>query len=199
MRDKKIVLNWDMDCHTHTSYSDCCEDVTIEKLKKKAGEIDLDFAVTDHSAHLYFPREIVWCMMTEAFPMLFEFYRTEGRRNIEKYITTLRKNGVTVGLELDIYTDETLVFEDDLFQELDIVVGSLHVLDALQRKKECATVVDEFKRLTLALLASNRIDILGHPFRILSRAGIRIENELIQWVVDQCGIYDVALEINSHY
>ena len=141
----------------------------------------------------------MWCMMTDAFPMLFKFYHDAGRRSIEKYITTLREKDIITGIELDIYPDETLVFEDDLFSELDIVIGSLHVLDALQKRRPSQAAIIEFKRLTRSLLSSGKVDVLGHPFRILSTAGISVSDELINWVVEECRKYDVSLEINSHY
>ena len=199
MKNRELLLDQNFDCHVHTPYSDCCEDTTIGELKEKARKLNLKFAITDHSAHLYFPRELVWCMMTDAFPMLFKFYHDEGRKAIEQYINTLRENSIITGIELDIYPDETIVFEDDLFRELDLVIGSLHVLDALQKKKSPPVVIAEFKKLTRSLLSCGEVDVLGHPFRILSRAGITVTDELIDWVVNECRKYKVALEINSHY
>ena len=199
MKNRELLLNKNFDCHVHTPYSDCCEDTTIEQLKEKARKLNLKFAITDHSAHLYFPKELVWCMMTDAFPMLFKFYHDKGRQAIEQYILTLRGNDIITGIELDIYPDETIVFEEDLFREFDIVIGSLHVLDALQKKKSPQLAVTEFKRLTRCLLSCGEVNILGHPFRILAKAGIPVTDELIYWVVNECRKYEVALEINSHY
>lgn len=58
---------------------------------------------------------------------------------------------------------------------------------------------NEFKRLSLRLISCGEVDIIGHPFRILSRADIEIKDELIHWMVEKCAKYNVALEINSHY
>jgi histidinol phosphatase-like PHP family hydrolase len=84
-------------------------------------------------------------MMCDDFPELFRCYRAAGRKNIEEYITKLRENNIITGIELDIYSDGTIVFEDDLFSELDLVIGSIHLLDNLLKKKNEELIIEEFK------------------------------------------------------
>ena len=135
MKKEEILNSQNFDCHVHTPYSACCEDITLKKIKEKAIKLNINYAVTDHSAHLYFPKDLAWSMMCDDFPELFRCYRAAGRKNIEEYITKLRENNIITGIELDIYSDGTIVFEDDLFSELDLVIGSIHLLDNLLKKK----------------------------------------------------------------
>ena len=199
MKNRELLLLQNFDCHVHTPESACCEDTTLEKIQEKAEELNLKYAITDHSAHLYFPRELAWSMMRDDFPEVFKAHRKAGRKAIKEYIADLRKRNLIVGIELDIYSDGTLVFEEDLFPEFDIVIGSIHLLDTLLKKKTEKMVIEEFKRLTLKLISCGKVDIIGHPFRMLSRADIPVSNELIHWMVNKCSEYNVALEINSHY
>jgi len=199
MRNRELLLSQNFDCHVHTPESACCEDTTLEKIQEKAKKLNINYAITDHSAHLYFPRELAWAMMRDDFPEVFAAHRKAGRQAIKEYISNLKKHNLTVGIELDIYSDGTIVFEDDLFPEFDIVIGSIHLLDTLLKKEPEKMVIEEFKRLTLKLISCGKVDIIGHPFRMLSRANIAISNDLINWLVNKCCKYDVALEINSHY
>ena len=199
MKNRELLLSQNFDCHVHTPESACCEDTTLEKIREKAEKLNIKYAITDHSAHLYFPRELAWSMMRDDFPEVFEAHRKAGRKAIKEYIANLRKRNLIVGVELDIYSDGSIVFEDDLFPEFDIVIGSIHLLDTLLKKKPEKMVIEEFKRLTLKLISCGEVDIIGHPFRMLSRADIPVSTELIHWLVNKCCEYNVALEINSHY
>jgi histidinol phosphatase-like PHP family hydrolase len=199
MKNRELLLSQKFDCHVHTPRSACCEDTTLEKIRDKAEKLNINYTITDHSAHLYFPKELAWSMMRDDFPEVFAAHRKAGRKAIKEYITNLRERNLIVGIELDIYSDGTIVFEEDLFPEFDIVVGSIHLLDTLLKKKTEKMVIEEFKRLTLKLISCGEVDIIGHPFRMLVRADIPVSNELINWLVNKCCKYDVALEINSHY
>ena len=161
------TLGNSFDSHVHSPYSACCEDITFEKLRKKAKEKNIDYAITDHSTHLYFPRKLAWSLHNKDFKKLFAEYRDYGRDKIKRYIEDVKANGPMVGIELDIYSDGTLVFEEDLFDELDIVIGSIHYLSSLVQKQSTDEIIREFRDLTERIISSGCIDILGHPFRIL--------------------------------
>src|SRR3989339_353486 len=99
-----------LDVHVHSPYSECCEDITLEKLREKAKEKNIVYAVTDHSSHLYFPREMAWCMhFNDNFKELWEQYKVSGRENILKYIKEIKAGAPLTGVELDIYSDGTLI------------------------------------------------------------------------------------------
>jgi histidinol phosphatase-like PHP family hydrolase len=199
MKIPGLFYSENLDVHTHSPYSACCEDITFENLKSKAQEKNIIYAVTDHSTHLYFPKELAWSMLREDFKELWNKHRETGRQTIEKYIETVRNAGALTGIELDIYSDGTLVFEEDYFRELDIVLGGIHFLPSLESKMPAKNIVSEFKRLTAAILSSGKIDVLTHPLRILAYNRVPFEDDLICWVVENCKECGVAVEINSHY
>ena len=74
MKNKNLLLKENFDVHVHSPYSACCEDITLEKLKEKAEEKKIIYAITDHSAHLYFPKELAWSITREDFKELLKKY-----------------------------------------------------------------------------------------------------------------------------
>ncbi|MDD2485404.1 MAG: PHP domain-containing protein [bacterium] len=198
MKDRSITLKENLDVHVHTSYSACCEDITLEQLRIQAKENNIVYAVTDHSTHLYFPKELAGSIFREDFKDLLRKYREEGRHKIERYIIEVKESGALSGIELDVYSDGTLIFEEDFWKELDIVIGAVHFLPSIvtRRPKE---IIKEFKRCTIALLSSGKVDVLAHPFRILLVENeVLVGEELIEWLVEKAEKYHVGLEINSH-
>ncbi len=193
-----------LDVHVHTPYSVCCEDITLAKLRDKAQALDIVYAVTDHSSHLYFPREFVWNFFRlgqREYEAFFQTHREAGRRRIERYLIEAREGAPLVGVEVDILPDGRLLFEEDLYGELDLVVGSVHYLPAVRQKKEAPVeeIHAEFRWQTETLAASGRIHVLGHPFRALANYQVPVPGDLVEWVVRTCQRHGVALEINSHY
>lgn len=189
-----------LDVHVHSPYSECCNDITLEKLRKKAKEKNIIYAITDHSSHLYFPREMAWCMhFNDNFKELWEQYKISGRKNILTYIKEMKTEAPLTGVELDIYSDGTLVFEEDLFDELDIVLGAVHFLSAVKGRQSAEEIIKEFRYLTEIIVSSGRIHVLSHPFRILAANKISVTDELIKWTLELCASHGVAVEINSHY
>ena len=201
MKDMASILSLaNLDVHVHSPYSECCADITLEKLRQKAKEKNIIYAITDHSSHLYFPREMAWCMhFNDNFKELWEQYRVSGRESILKYIKEMKAGAPLTGVELDIYPDGTLIFEEDLFGKLDIVLGAVHFLSAVKKKQSAEEIIKEFRYLTEIIVSSGRIHVLAHPFRILATNKIPVADELIKWTLELCAAYEVAVEINSHY
>lgn len=193
------LFSENIDVHVHTPYSACCEDISLEKLTEKALNENMAYAVTDHSAHLYFPRELAWSLHDDRFKELYKEYHEYGRSNIKKYIAESRASAPFVGVELDIYSDGTLVFEDDLFAELDLVLGAVHFLSTIKNKMSEREIIVEFMKLTEMLLSSGRVDVLAHPFRTLLYNKVSVNDDLIKWTVECCRKNGVAVELNSHY
>ncbi|MDD2709661.1 MAG: PHP domain-containing protein [Verrucomicrobiae bacterium] len=188
-----------LDVHVHSHYSVCCEDITFEALREKGGKSGLLYGITDHSTHLYFPRDLAWSITREDFPSLWEKHRENGRKVIAEYISTARKNAPYVGVEADVFTDGTVVWEEDFYCLLDWTVGAVHFLSTINKKKSNNEIVSEFKFLTEALLAGGKINILAHPFRCLAFQHVPVDDRLIQWTVELCRTLNIAMEINSHH
>lgn len=188
------------DCHVHTQRSACGEDITDQWLCQKARENKVQFAVTDHTMHLYYEPEIAWALAREDCVELFEQRRKQGRDNLLRYFDDIRAceaENMLVGVELDVLPDGQLMFPDDLRGELDIMVGGLHFLPSIRRKAPAAEVLAEYRQ-QMTWQAKYGVDVIAHPFRILLGAGYEVDQELVEWVVDLAAEYGAALEINSH-
>lgn len=192
------------DCHVHTADFSCCgEDITVEKLVDFVKNNNVDIAITDHSAHLYYEREICWSLSKDNNIELFEERCEQGRRKIEEYLDkaqVLRKYGSLVGTELDILPDGQFMFEDSLLGELDLILGAVHFLPAQKQKLSASKIIEQWKWETEEFMKFG-VDVLAHPFRILYLAKNQhlIDDLLICWLVQKAQLYDVALELNPHY
>jgi DNA polymerase (family 10) len=96
---------------------------------------------------------------------------------------------VLQGTEMEIKTDGTLDFPDEVLAELDVVVASLH--SGLRQSREEVT-----QRLMRAI-ANPHVDIIGHP-----RGQLIPEREPadldMDAIFEAAKKHDVALEINSN-
>lgn len=111
--------------------------------------------------------------------------------NINK---TLKAEGLDIrvlaGSEVDILSDGSLDFDDDLLNELDIIVASPHA--ALSQDPATAT-----NRL-LKAIAHPRVHIIGHPTgRLINRrAGL---DPAMDEIIAAAKEHNTALEINAHW
>lgn len=195
------MLEINFDCHIHTVRSACGEDITDEWLCRKANENQVRFTVTDHTMHLYYEPEIAWGMMTDEGIALYEQRKSSGRDNILRYMEEIRSCGhpnMMVGVELDVQPDGQIMFPEDLRNEVDIMVGALHYLPTIQKKRPADDIEAQFRQQTLWLLEYG-VDVLAHPYRIMLGAKQAVSPELIEWVVDKAGEHGAALEINPHF
>lgn len=122
------------DCHCHTERSDCSEDVSLDMYVNIARESDAVFAITDHSAHIFYPPESPWAFWGEGAEALFEQCHAQGMARCAQYAQDLRAaqtGGMLVGVELDALPDGRVVFDPDLLGELDFIVGAVHGIRAL--------------------------------------------------------------------
>jgi ATP-dependent DNA helicase RecG len=165
------------DLHTHTTASD--GKMTIDELIGLAASRTYHtVAITDHSKS-----------SAQANGLDEQRLRTHiaAIRAAAKKHDTIT---VLAGSEVDILSDGTLDYDDDLLAELDIVVASPHV--ALKQDKAKAT-----QRLIKAI-ENPFVHIIGHPTgRIINRRpGLELDmNEILAAAKE----HDTALEINANY
>ena len=115
------------DCHTHTEFSSCAEDVTLQGYVAIARAGSQQFAITDHSAQIFYPPDNRWGFWTEDAVPIFEANIESGRERIVHYIETIRAaqcDGMFVGTELDVLPDGRKVFPEGLLGTLDVVLGA---------------------------------------------------------------------------
>lgn len=163
--------------HSHTTASDGSMSV-IELATEAVRRGMHTIAVTDHSQS----QNIANGLKPER--LLSHIKAVHAARNKVKGIRIL------AGSEVDILSDGTLDYTDEVLAELDIVVGSPHA--ALSQDSHTATM-----RLVRAM-DSGRIHILGHPTGrlVLRRKGL--EPEMAK-IFDAAKANNVALEINAHW
>jgi DNA polymerase (family 10) len=163
--------------HAHTIASDGT--MTIEVLAAKARERGFHtIAVTDHSKSSFQARGLTPDRLLG---------HIEGVRKVSEKIKGIQ---ILAGSEVDILTDGTLDYDEDLLARLDIVIASPH-----------ASLTQDPAKATARLLAAirhPRVHILGHPTgRLINRRpGLAPDMDA---VIAAAVEHDVALEINAHW
>ena len=165
------------DLHAHTTWSDGRD--SLAAMAAAASAYGLRFlAITDHSSSLPVAGGLSAARWEEQHRELESVQREfEGRLRILH------------GAEVEILSDGSLDFPDDLLARMDIVIASLH---AGQRQGGHAAT-----ERVLKALQNPYVDILAHPTgRLLGkRDGMQLDME----AVFQAAIRGkVALEINAH-
>jgi DNA polymerase (family X) len=172
----KLIEQGDLrgDLHMHTTLSDGRN--SLEEMVAGARELGHEYiAITDHSASHGFGDHVP----PDAL-----------RARIEE-IRSLKTPGILVlaGTETNIMPDGTLDYDDDLLEELDWVVASLHTSFRLSEK-------DQTERM-LRAMEHPLVDVIGHPTgRLLeSREPYALDVDSVIAKAVETGTF---LEINSN-
>ncbi|MFA5784569.1 MAG: DNA polymerase/3'-5' exonuclease PolX, partial [Phycisphaerae bacterium] len=175
----KLIKREDIrgDFHVHSNYTDGHN--TIEEMAEAARELGYKYiAITDHSQNV-----------TVAGGL--------KPREVEKQIAEIDKlnkklKGITIlkGSEVDILEKGDLDLPDEILEQLDIVVCSVHSHLKLSRDKQT-------KRIIKAMDNPN-FNILGHPTgRLINERGpYDVDMEAVVKAAAERG---VMLELNSHF
>lgn len=162
------------DLHVHSTYSDGHS--TIEEIAEFAKSVGYEYiAICDHSKSARYAKG-----MSE-----------ERLKKEMDEIDDLNKklNGVRVlkGIEVDVLSDGTMDFSDELLDRLDVVVAAVH----MGFKKNVT------ERL-VAAIENSRIDIIAHPTgRLISkREGYDVD---LERVMEKAREYDKVLELNAYH
>ena len=163
--------------HAHTTWSDGTLSIRemAEEARKRGRKV---LAITDHSASL----GVAGGLSIEATLR----QRDEIHSIQEELGNSFR---LLWGAEIEIRTDGSLDYPDEILAEMDIVVASLH--SGLRQAREQVTA-----RL-LAAIQNPHVDIIGHPTgRLLpNRDGADLDMEAVFLAAAEHG---TALEINAH-
>ncbi|HZK42689.1 MAG TPA: DNA polymerase/3'-5' exonuclease PolX [Syntrophomonadaceae bacterium] len=164
------------DLHIHSDWSDGSN--KISEIADACKELGYSYmAITDHSKSL----PISGGLNEER---LFE----EG-----KVIDTLNQHmedfTILKGIEVDIMKDGSLDFSDEILEELDIVVASIHSNFKLDKDKQTDRLLNAMK--------NEHVDIIGHlTGRLLNR---RPGYELhLDKILESAAENNIIFEINSH-
>ena len=162
------------DCHLHSRWSD--GGATVEAMARTAIAIGHDYIVlTDHSPRL-----------TVAHGLNAERL-AEQRAEVAALNDGLAPFRILTGIEVDILEDGSLDHPDEILEQLDVVVASVH-------SKLRMDAPDMTYRM-LRAVASPHVDILGHCTGRL--IGKRDPSSFdAAKVFDACAAFDTAVEIN---
>ncbi len=163
--------------HSHSTWSDGKLSIRemAEAAKKRGYKL---LAITDHTNSL----GIVQGMSPEDV--------REQRKEIDKVNEELGESiHIIQGAEVEIKSDGSLDYSDDVLAELDIVIASLH--SSLRQPREKVTA-----RLIKAM-HNPHVDIIGHPTGRLmpEREGADLDMDAVLKAAAETG---VVLEINAH-
>ncbi|MFH1823982.1 MAG: DNA polymerase/3'-5' exonuclease PolX [Candidatus Firestonebacteria bacterium] len=174
----KLVEESDIkgDLHIHTKASDGTDDLEdiILKCQKKGYKY---IGITEHSQSLKVARGL------DKKSLLVQI------KTIRKLNEKLKDFYVLSGSEVDIKSDGSLDYNDDVLNELDFVIGSIHTNFNMKK--------DEMTKRVIKAIRTKKMHIFGHPSgRLLGeREGYEIDlDEIIKAAKD----YGVALELNAY-
>jgi DNA polymerase (family 10) len=165
------------DLHVHSKWSD--GGATIEEMALKAKELGYEYiAMTDHSPSSRIARGL-------SVERLYE-----KKKEVEAINKKLREIRILMGSEVDIKSDGSLDYPDEVLKDLDIAIAAVH--SGFKMDRESMT------RRIVKALQNPFIHALVHPTGRLigQREGYEVDmDEIIKTARE----YGKALEINSHY
>ncbi len=164
------------DLHMHTTWSDGAHSIEemVEACRKRGYQY---MAITDHSQYLRVARGLT--------PERLRRQKEEIARLNEKYDDIQ----ILAGVEMDILPEGSLDYDDDLLQEMDLVIASIHSgFSQLEEKI--------MERLSTALKNAN-VDIIAHPTGRLigQRKGYRVD---MDFLIQMAKETNTVLELNAN-
>ncbi|PKL52359.1 MAG: DNA polymerase/3'-5' exonuclease PolX [Nitrospira bacterium HGW-Nitrospira-1] len=164
------------DLHVHSAWSDGAQDIE-ELAKTSRGKGYKYIAVTDHSKGLGVAGGLSEEQIIEQKRMIDAINRKSGRFR------------VLSGAEVNIKSDGSLDFDDEILKQLDVVIASVH--SGFKQSSDQIT-----KRLTAAM-KNPYVSIIGHPTgRLIGRReAYEVDMEKVLKAASETG---TAMEINAH-
>src|SRR6185369_9796995 len=136
------------------------------------------YGVADHSQSAHYAGGLSLQEITEQ-------HREADRLN-RRYGEKFR---ILKGIEADILADGSLDYPDDVLEQFDFVVASVHSRFKLPKKEQTERILRAIK--------NPHTTIIGHMTgrQLQRRPGYEIE---IDEILKACAKYEVAVEINAH-
>lgn len=170
------------DLHMHTDWSDGGN--SIEEMARAAYRLGYRYiAITDHSRSLKIAGGLSIERLHEQRQKIRE---VESRLQREWQDESFR---ILAGVEMDILPDGRLDYPDEVLQELDLVIASIHT--AFKQEEKVM-----MKRI-LAAVENNHVDIIAHPTgRLIGRrAPYTVNVEVLIKAAKETG---TVLELNAN-
>ncbi len=162
--------------HAHTTYSDGLHTLRQMALAVKNAGYEY-FGVTDHSRTAAY-----------AGGLSIEAVRKQ-HREIEALNQELAPFRIFKGIESDILADGSLDYPDEVLDEFDFVVASVHANLKMDEATATARILNA--------VSHPKTTVLGHPTGrlLLSREGYPLDHKAI---IDRCAQTGTAIEINAN-
>ncbi len=165
--------------HNHSEWSDGRG--TLREIADAMSDLGLSYwAITDHSKSSFQANGLDEKRLRQQIKAVAEVNQQLEDEGIDFRLLT--------GTEVDIHTDGSLDFSDDLLAELDIVVASIHQSFQLEEKQMTERIVKA---------ASNpHVHMIGHLTGrlLLSREAYKVNH---QAVIDACAERGTWIELNA--
>jgi len=161
------------DLHIHSRYSDGAN--SVREIAEFAKELGYEYiAITEHSKSAKYAGGIDERKL-EA--QMAEIDRAQGEVGIR----------IFKGIELEILKDGSLDFDDDILENLDIVIGAVHLF-----------LKQDMTGPILRACSNPNVDVIAHPTgRLISRReGYKVD---MNKVIEHAASTNTALEINAYY
>jgi DNA polymerase (family 10) len=161
--------------HVHTTYSDGSN--TLQEIVDACRKMNLKYVgICDHSKSAFYANGLTEDRLTDQF------------KEIDLLNKELEGFHIFKGIEVDILSDGTLDYSDDILSQCDFVIASVHSIFSLTR--EAMT-----ERICRAL-ENPYVSILGHPTGrlLLGREPYAVD---MHQVIRTAGKNGKAIEINS--
>jgi histidinol phosphatase-like PHP family hydrolase/predicted phosphodiesterase len=188
-----------VDCHIHTQFAYCGEDVEVSRAISPAQDFGLaGVGFSEHSDQLYFSRDMNH--QSASFNSKWTDYVSEADRRVDEYLEVLRDAvpPESVGFEVECTHNGGQVLMPEDAGKAGFLLGAMHSLPEQESKNPSVDrLADEFMAVADRFTASG-IDVLAHPFRIFRRAGLPIPSSLFKPLVRMLQERGVAAEINFH-
>lgn len=164
------------DLHVHTTWSDGHS--SLEELAEAARKMGYEYlAISDHSKHV------------TVAGGLDEKKLAQQIQAIDRLNGRLKGLRLLKSIELDILEDGSLDLRDDILEELDLVLCSVHYKFNLPREKQTERII--------RALDNPRVDIFCHPSgRLINeRRPYEVDLEKVMRAAKERGCY---VELNAH-
>ncbi len=190
------------DTHCHTAFAQCASGATTAENQHLARLLGLHtLTLTEHVFQLYLPSPVSWSFKWQSDPTIIDaVWQTPNRGRMVAYknfINAQRRDGLLLGLELDLYDHGKLLLHADDFAGWDLFLGAMHRIQDAVPQMLPGQFEALFMRDLRALLA-HPIDILAHPLRIFKSNNIPAPLHLFDEIARLLHDANVAAEINFH-
>ena len=162
--------------HSHTTYSDGLH--SLEEMAESSKELGYQYlGITDHSKSAFYANGL-------------SIERLEKQlEEIDALNKRLTDFTVLKGIESDVLNDGSLDYPDEVLDQLDFVIASVHSNLKMDEQKATQRII--------TAIESPYTSILGHPTGrlLLSRKGYPIDHAK---VIDACAANGVSIELNAN-